>query len=320
MKNATLVLGAFAGTFAAAAIYLGVQLGDTRERLAQEEQARAAAQARIGELEDEQRRLFSELADTESGVLAASPPPAAQPSLVDRRQPADLPASPGGTPFVPPAGRRNNVDDSPAARNAMRLQQEVRLRRRYADMPAELGLDATQADRLFDLLADHQLAQANDARAYEGDRLGRQAIEAAAREKRDVEIEALLGPDKAAEFQSFEQSIPARMQVSRIGESMAAANVPLSETQRKTMITTVAGELESKPPPERFKDGNLDPDYEARYLDWQADYSRRVQSSLEPMLTAEQARHYREAVQVQNARRADRRERVESRRNEPVRQ
>jgi len=319
VKNSTLVLGAFAGTFAAAAIYLGLQLGETREQLAREEQARSAAQVRIAGLDDDLRRLQAELADLESEGPADSPPPAARPALANQQQPA----STMRPEVVPPSAARNrgrgNLDDSPAARNAMRLQQEVRLRRRYADLPAELGLDATQADRLFNLLADHQQAEANDTRAYEGDRLGRQAIEAAARRKRDAEIEALLGPDKAAEFQSFEQSIPARMQVSRIGESMAAANVPLSETQRKSMITAVAGELKSGPPPERFKDGRQDPDYEARFLDWQADYSRRVQASVAPMLNAEQARHYLEAVQVQNARRAERRERAESRRNEPPR-
>ena len=318
MRNSTLVLGAFAATFAAASIYLGLQLRDTRGQLAREEQARVDAQARIGVLDDDLRRLRAELTDMETEIPPSLPASAAKPALASQQQPA----SPVRPDMAPPAtarsARRGNLDDSPAARNAMRLQQEVRLRRRYTDLQAELGLDPALTDKLFDLLADHQQAESNDTRAYEGDRLGRQAIEAAARQKRDAEIEALLGPDKAAEFRSFEQTIPARMQVSRIGESMAAASVPLSETQRKSMITAVAGELASGPPPERFKDGKLDPDYEARFLDWQADYSRRVQASVAPMLNAEQARHYREAVEVQNARRAERRERTQSRRNAPT--
>jgi len=208
------------------------------------------------------------------------------------------------------------VAETAADRDNRRLQQEIRVRRRYAEMPAVLGLDTAQADKLYDLLADYRIAEYEGGRSYEGDQLGRQSVENATRQQRDAAIDALLGPDKAAEFQSFEKSIPARMQVSRIGESMAAASVPLSETQRTGMITAVMAEQEVTPPPERFVDGVRDPDYDARFLDWQADYSRRVQASVEPLLTSEQARQYRAAVQSQNARRAEMRSRLESRRNE----
>jgi hypothetical protein len=247
-------------------------------------------------------------------MLPATPAPA-----VPAPKPANAtvasPVPPVAMPPGPRTARSNETPDSPAARNNRRLQQEIRLRRTYADMPAELGLDATQADKLFDLLADNRVSSFDDAAAYRGDPQARQSIEDAARQQRDAEIDALLGPDKAAEFHSFEKSIPARMQVNRIGENMAAANVPLSESQRNSMIAAVYTEQQAAPAPERVP--NPDPAYEARFLDWQTEYSRRVQARVEPLLSAAQVARYREALEVQNARRAEQRARVEARRNAP---
>jgi hypothetical protein len=148
----------------------------------------------------------------------------------------------------------------------------------------------------------------DEMRAQEGD-ADRQNIRDTARQQRDAAIETLLGPEKAAEFQSFEKSIPARMQVNRIGESLEAANVPLSEAQRNSMIAAVMVEREAVPAP--VGGGRDDPEYLARFLDWQADYSARVQARVEPLLTAAQVTQYREAVEVQNGRRAQQRARAE---------
>jgi hypothetical protein len=180
-------------------------------------------------------------------------------------------------------------------------------------MPEALGLDVNQADALYNLLANSRASAYEGIRAYEGDPVGRQAIQDAARAQRDADIEALLGPEKAAEFQSFEKSIPARMQVNRIGESLAASNLPLSAEQRNSLIAVVAAEQQARPMPERIP--NPPPDYEARFLDWQAEYSRRVQARVEPLLTSEQVAQYRQAVEAQNARRAEQRARVDRRRN-----
>jgi hypothetical protein len=218
----------------------------------------------------------------------------------------------------PPPGfeRPNKGASTPAEQNVRRINQEVRLRRRYSGMPEELGLDAAQADKLYNLLADYQARSGNDDRAYQYDPFGRQALEDANKAQRDAAIEALLGPDKAAQFQDFEKSIPARMQVNRIGEGMAAASVPLSDAQRQSMVAAVAAEQDAGPPPQRPATGGYDPEYEMKFLDWQADYSKRVQARVEPLLTSEQVARYRDAVEVQNNRRADARARAERRRNQ----
>jgi hypothetical protein len=312
VNNSTLILGAFAAAFAAASIYLGMHLGDAREQLAAADQARVTDQARIRQLETEVQGLEAMFASIEE----SAPPPAHQPpvALGGERAKSDAPPQPGAAPSLP-APRRATAAPSEAEQANRRLQQEIRLRRRYAEMPGALGLDDAQADKLFDLLSEYRIAEYESGRPYQGDRLGRESVENDTRRQRDAAIESLLGPDKAAEFQAFEKSIPARMQVNRIGEGMAAANVPLSEAQRKSLVNVVMAEQEAFPPPERPADGTPDPDFDTRFFDWQMDYSRRVQARVEPLLSGEQARQYRQAVQAQNARRAEMRARAEARRN-----
>jgi hypothetical protein len=314
MKLSTLVPLIIAAACAAASIYLGSELAATREQLAQAEQARAVDAARIRQLEQER------------GRLAASPAPGTRNFTASA---ADSPSSPGAPPAVEPAkpatspaprSRRDPVDETPAGQNMRRLQSEVRLRRTYADMPAMLGLSATQADQLFNLLADSQVSLRDEMRAQPGDADNRQDMRDSGRQQRDAAIENLLGPAKAAEFQSFEKSLPARMQVNRIGESLQAANVPLSETQRNSLIAAVMSERDVSPPPERSPTGGADDaDYQARFLDWQADFSSRVQARVEPLLTAAQLMQYREAIEVQNARRAQARARAERGRQQVTR-
>jgi hypothetical protein len=313
MKLTTLVPVIIAAACLAASIYLGTELADARAQLTQLEQAHAADAARIARLEAERREPapVPALATHNFTSSAAAPPPAVNP--------AAEPAKPAATPPLPRT-RRDAIDETPEGQNMRRLQSEVRLRRMYADMPATLGLNADQADRLFNLLADSQVTMRDEMRARDGEPDNRRAIQDAARAQRDAAIEDLLGPEKAAQFQSFEKSIPARMQVSRIGESMAAANVPLSEAQRNSLIAAVMTERDASPPPDRPDSGSPDAaDYQARFLDWQADYSNRVQSRIEPLLSAAQVAQYREAVTVQNARRAEARARAERSRQSATR-
>jgi hypothetical protein len=306
MKLTTLVPIIIACACAAAAIYLGSELAHTRDQVAQLEQARAADAARIRELEQDrlQAAAAPPLATRNFTAASADPAPRSDPP------PPAEPVKPAGT-SAPPRSRRDVIDETPEGQNMRRLQSEVRLRRMYAAMPALLGLNANQADKLFNLLADSQVTMREQIRDNDSPD-NRRAIQDAARAQRDAAIEGLLGAGKAAEFQSFEKSLPARMQVNRIGESMAAANVPLSDAQRDALIAAVMLERDATPPPERPDgSGPDDSNYQARYLDWQADFSSRVQARVEPLLSADQAAQYRQAITVQNARRAEARARAE---------
>jgi hypothetical protein len=177
MKNASLILGAFAAVFAAASIYLGMQLGGAHHQLAQAEQGRLNDQARIRELEQERVDLEAALAESSGPVLSAAPTDPSSPALTDKQILNPPPPPPGVVGGSRPAERAPRGAESQAAQNNRRLQQEIRLRRRYAEMPEALGLDPKQADQLYDLLADQQFVESNDARAYEGDRLAGQDVE-----------------------------------------------------------------------------------------------------------------------------------------------
>jgi len=316
MKPTTLFFALIAAAGAAASIYLGSELAATRRQVTQLEQGRAADAARIQLLESERHQPTTAPAIATRNLAASS---AASTPSAGVLPPSTEPAGPANTPPAPRM-RRDAIDQTPEGQNMRRLQSEVRLRRMYADMPGTLGLNANQADKLYNLLADSQVSLRDELRAHEGEPESRRSIQDAARAQRDAAIESLLGPDKAAQFQSFEKSMPARMQVSRIGDSMAAANVPLSEAQRNSLIAAVMTEREASPPPEQADSGATDDaDYQARFLDWQADFSSRVQARVEPLLTADQVAQYRQAVTVQNARRAEARARAERSRQQVTR-
>jgi hypothetical protein len=305
MKTATLSLLAATLVFAGTSVYLAVELGKTRDALAAEIAASSSRSA--------QPRPATESPELEAALpgvdLARAPLPDG--SSTPAR---DAPAA-NNRPFTGRTDDRISVDfSSAAAQRQRRIGQETRLRQQFADMPGELGLDKPQVDKLFDLLADAQVANANNRRAYADDPLGARALADAARQERDAQINALLGPDKAAEFLSFEKTIGARMQVGRIDADMTAADIPLREDQRTKLIAAIAAEQAAHPAPQRDAGGN-DMDYQSAFLDWQADYSKRVQAAVEPLLSAEQRARYREATEVQNARRAQQRARAEQRRN-----
>jgi hypothetical protein len=286
---------------------LGLERGQARDALVAEVALREQREQPIP-----QRELHASY-DMNADARSSGAPP---PQLASGAPPPPtVESQPAGQPFVKRGDDRPAFDlNSAPAQRQRRIMQEAQLRQRYSDMPLELGLDKAQADKLFDLLADNQVSTANNRRAYSEDPLGARALADAARAERDAQITALLGPDKAAEFLTFEKSIPARMQVGRIDAQMTAADIPLRDDQRKAMIVELAAEQAERPPPERDPTAN-DSDYQTRFLDWQADYSKRVQTRVEPLLTPEQLTRYREAVQVQDARRAQQRARAEQRSN-----
>jgi hypothetical protein len=305
MRNTTIVLCSVAAALAATSVYLGMQLADSRQQLAQETAARSANEARIRELEGQRRHFEASMRQdrtAEPATAAATAPaaPARNPRFADRGPPDGF-----GAPWGR-GDRRSDFDNSPAGQHARLVEEEVRLRRMYADMPKALGLNAAQADKLFNLIADHQMSAQDAERAYSGDRAGRQALEAQQAEDLSTAIQDMFGAQTADEFQQYQQSVPARRQVDRMGESMAAANAPLSDAQRDSMVTAMVTEQQAVPRPQRPADGVPDAQYQAQMAEWQQDYSTRVQARVAPLLTPQQQATYQEQVALQNARRAAR--------------
>jgi hypothetical protein len=319
MKSKFVALSVVAFSAAGTLVYLGVQLADTREQLAQESTARAAAEARVRELESQRPNFQASLGQERTAIPTATPGRAvaspARPSRFSDRGPPD---GFGGAPWGRGPGRgegRNDFDNTPAGQHARLVEEEVRLRRLYADMPKVMGLDAAQADKLFNLIAEHQMAVEDAERDYNGDRAGRKALEAQQAEDLSTAIQDMFGSQTAEQFQAYQQSVPARRQVDRMGESMTAANAPLSDAQRESMIAAMVSEQQAVPRPQRPADGSFSADYQAQLLSWQQDYSARVQARVEPLLTPPQQATYEEQVALQNARRASQLARIQNQQN-----
>lgn len=295
MKLATLTLLGTTAVFAGTSIYLSLELAKARDALA--ESAARVAPAPRAEFEPPPHVA------TESPELATD--------VIPATAQAPMPATPSNAapPESPASGRNRFANLTPAEQRQRRIGQETRLRDRFSDMPRELGLDVATADRLFDLLADSQIAMQDSARAYPGDPAAAQVLADSLRRERDAGINALLGPDKAADFLAYEKSIPARMQVGRIEADLTASDVPLRDDQRQAMIAALVEIQEKYPQPERPA-GSSARDSQLKFLDWQAEYSKQVQARVEPLLTSGQRARYREAVELQNSRRAGARARA----------
>src|SRR6185295_13766001 len=131
MKTTTLVLGVIAAATTAASIYLGAQLSAANEQLAQAGEARAHDAALIHELEAD-RSLLQAALENGGKIKPAAAPGSAPAPMANNQKPGASPLPAGG----PPAGfdRQGKGSSTPAEQNVRRINQEVRLRRRYAGM------------------------------------------------------------------------------------------------------------------------------------------------------------------------------------------
>src|SRR3954468_849509 len=109
MKTTTLVLGAIAATSACASIYLGLQLGDARDQLARESEARSAAEARLRANDDDWRQHSARVPDARAAAVGL-PVPGAPVKAPEQR----VVSPPKSDPSLPPPRDRSwNVDNTP---------------------------------------------------------------------------------------------------------------------------------------------------------------------------------------------------------------
>lgn len=118
----------------------------------------------------------------------------------------------------------------------------------YEDVASTLRLDANENDALLQVLLDQQM---QEQASWSSD-----IAENAARHKeweqgRKAAIQDLLGPARAAAFDEYDRSIMARYEVMELQQALRSSGTPMSETQRKELISTVierrAYELEFAP-------------------------------------------------------------------------
>lgn len=146
-----------------------------------------------------------------------------------------------------PGGRMAALLNNPEFAQAMALQQKAALDGRYADLFRRLKLSPAQIERLKDLLVERQsvamdvMTVAREQGLDERDsrdqlRKLMQETEAGV----NAEIEALLGADGYAAYQSYEQTQPQRNAVSQLETRLSYSSVPLTDAQAEQLVRILA--------------------------------------------------------------------------------
>lgn len=215
----------------------------------------------VAQLRNEMNELRAQPALRPATANMAPPglPPAAAPGPVPGQPPA------AGEPARPQAGggaamslvpafvddRRELLKD-PEYRKARLAQMRIAAQQNSPGLAEELGLTPEEASRLFDVLAESQLAQSDintgallrglngaaDPAAVED--ANRRQRELAA--QRDQQLEALLGSGRLAQYKEYEGQRSARISVAQWDRAMESVGVPMTSAQSRPLVAAYAAE------------------------------------------------------------------------------
>src|SRR5688572_21256776 len=292
MKPTLLGLIVSAAAFAGSTYYFWQQLQVERERADQVASQSESLKQRITELEQMRSELGSfDFADSESRVngdhaiaKSAAPPPG-QTSTPDA-----VSAEPQNRFQVRPQ------EPSPAMRKMMRAQLRSNNKRMYAELVAQMGLSDEDANKFYDLLTDHQAANFEQPRNLEHEE-ARTKMQQSRKRAQDA-IEDLLGPDKLATYQEYQESMSVRADVDQVARHLEGLEHSLSAEQRKKLVTAMLEEQKRVPRPEYPSYG--DPELHGKAIaDWEAQYNERATDRARSILNGDQFASYSEYQQWQ---------------------
>ena len=202
-----------------------------------------AAEARIQELEKEARTLNGELRVAEAELNKERAPQTASaqaqsPQPRASQLPGQPPAEQGGGGM---GKMLSNMMKDPEMRKMMEQQQKLGMDLVYGTLFKELNLPAEQEKKLRDLLVGQQIESMEQAGAmFEGEGADRAKVAqelAAKNAKRQEEIKELLGEEKYAQMQEYNQTIGERMMLDQLGKQ-----VELSPEQNQQLVGIIKEE------------------------------------------------------------------------------
>lgn len=294
MKASMLGLAIATVAFGTGAVYLWSELAHERDQLAVVEKTNAELNARILELES-RRAEFAEHRvggpGTFEGVLSARPGPGPDPENGTRPPPPEESRgfrearANGKPPPEMPAAMRKMIRSSMLSQN----------KSMYFDVQSKLGLTDDQTNALLELLTDQQTQGFREARNLDPEQ-ARDDWETQ-RAKQKSELADLLG-SKAADFEEYQKSMPARSELSNLTQQLASAETPLSDSQKTRMLDAFIEERDRIPMP-THAEGTSDDVITRSYNEWQADYEKRIADQARSILTAEQLSTYNDYTQWQ---------------------
>jgi len=295
MKPSILTLSIATLAFGGSTIYLAQRLKDESALSEQLARETSALNARIAELEKARAEMPFAVAgsfgavDMAPGVISAGPPPPAVANNEQRGDAVEAVAVNAPT-MLPPR--------TEAFQKMIRAQLRAQNKQLYADAGAALGLSKEDASKLIDLLTDQHV---------DGIGISRETLDPAermrlineARRENEAKIADLLGPEKLALLEQYQQSIPVRQELDMLARQLEGSDADaMNAEQRKRMLAALLEERKRVPPPS-FSNGTAREDFAKAYVDWQDDYNARVAEQARGILSSAQFAAYDEYQQLQ---------------------
>ncbi len=283
MNRSILGLSLAAVAFAASTLYLYRQVGAERARADEVTELSRRLNARLSELEQAKAAFAQRRVDPRgsSGHLAmtgsGTPPP--PPAAADPGEIRELDGTAAGS-FLRP-------DRSPAMQKMMKVQMRANSKRMYADFAAQQGLGKDQANALYDLLTEQQMAN------FEPHDFEEQ------RREQQRQLADLLGASGADALQNYQESMPARSEVEMIARQLDGVDAGLSDDQRKRLVSALTEERGRVAQPDYSQFGSDSEAFGKALNEWQDDYNERTASRARGILDTEQLGAYNEYQQWQ---------------------
>jgi hypothetical protein len=217
------------------------------------ESARVAdLEAALGAARVDNAKLTSQLAESNEKAQALE---SESTQLRAARAMAGARMEPDATPTPAPdqsksAGSGNffaKMFKDPAMRKLMAAQQAGALRGLYSDFLKQAHLTPDQTDKFFQILQDRQMALMDSgADALSGGKVNASAT-AAATSTANAALKDLLGPDGFGQYQDFEKTLGARMQVGQLNQQLTGQGMPLQDYQNTALIQIMTQETAAIP-------------------------------------------------------------------------
>jgi hypothetical protein len=177
-------------------------------------------------------------------------------------------------------------------------QREIMSRGRFGWMIRELELPEERAETLLRVLAtqEDRAAEASRTNATAAERA---RLASAQRELDRAEIEAVIGPDKAAKLDSLKEAQSARAELRRVRDELEDMGEPLSDSQYATLVSAMRSRP-SSPPPARVAGESADDGVE-RLRSWFDERDRKLLDEAAAVLTPEQQQRLEERQSLTRA-------------------
>ena len=286
MKIATLILLGTSTAFAATSVYLTHRVREDRTVVLQAQAERSQLATRVKQLEQERQSLASEIE-----TLRATDAPAIAPAParnVPGSRPAPQVAAVAGETRPPVFTKfRSGPPQSPIMQKMMRNRMRQSLARTYEDIGAAVGLSDEQSTKLLDLLAEQATPW-----AFEPSKMQERA------QKQQADLAALIGPEKMPQFAEYQKTLPARHDLLNLQEQFTAAEVPLSEEQRRQVLGNLVEDQKRNDRP-TLVPGTPPEEARAQLFAWEDERDERMRESVQGVLTAEQMAVFRDHQEYQ---------------------